>query len=371
MHAKRQSSAWRKWHDLAMGGDTGRRRLIPWRPGPEGLTPIGWAIGGMLALALAVAGGVIAVLFAVGQFHGFQKEPLSAASLYDLLKIGFAFAAGVGGVVALVTAYRRQRVAELAHALAARTEGREAARVFNERFAAAAGQLGDDRPAVRLAGVYAMAGLADDWAQQRQTCVNVLCAYLRMPYAPDPGQDAPEADQQAFRASQEVRHTVIRVITDHLQPNRQAASAQDWRDLDLDLTGVIFDGGNFSGARFSGGTVDFTGAEFSGGTVHFRKVRFSGGTVHFSGARFSGGTVHFSGARFSGGTVHFSGARFSGGTVHFSGTTFSGSTVYFGGARFSGGTVDFSAVADWSVPPVLRDWDEPPAGVTLPDPAIS
>ena len=154
--------------------------------------PIGWAIGGMLALALVIATGVIAVLFAVGQFQGFRKEPLTAASLYDLLKIGFAFAAGIGGVVALVTAYRRQRVAEFAHDLAARTEERETARLFNERFATAAGQLGDDRSAVRLAGVYAMAGLADDWAEQRQVCVNVLCAFLRMPYEPDPGGDAPE-----------------------------------------------------------------------------------------------------------------------------------------------------------------------------------
>src|SRR5262245_32734344 len=35
---------------------------------------------------------------------------------------------------------------------------------LNERFATAADQLGSDKPAaVRLAGVYAMAGLADDW----------------------------------------------------------------------------------------------------------------------------------------------------------------------------------------------------------------
>jgi hypothetical protein len=33
---------------------------------------------------------------------------------------------------------------------------------LNERFATAAGQLGDDKPpAARLAGVYAMAGLAE------------------------------------------------------------------------------------------------------------------------------------------------------------------------------------------------------------------
>jgi hypothetical protein len=48
-------------------------------------------------------------------------------------------------------------------------------RTFNERFATAAGQLGSDKPAVRLAGVYAMAGLADDWKGNRQTCIDVLC----------------------------------------------------------------------------------------------------------------------------------------------------------------------------------------------------
>lgn len=29
----------------------------------------------------------------------------------------------------------------------------------------------------------AHARLADDWTEQRQACIDVLCAYLRMPYA--------------------------------------------------------------------------------------------------------------------------------------------------------------------------------------------
>ena len=64
--------------------------------------------------------------------------------------------------------------------------------------------------AVRLAGVYAMAGLADDWPENRQTCVDVLCGYLRMPYEPDPGDEAPGPERLAFRAGPEVRHTAIR-----------------------------------------------------------------------------------------------------------------------------------------------------------------
>ncbi len=82
-----------------------------------------------------------------------------------------------------------------------RTLAEQRTRTLNERFATAAEQLGSDKPAVRLAGVYAMAGLADDWEENRQTCVDVLCAYLRMPYEPDPGPDAPEPNDLPSRPS--------------------------------------------------------------------------------------------------------------------------------------------------------------------------
>jgi hypothetical protein len=271
-------------------------------------------------------------------------------------------------------------------------------RTLNERFATAAGQLGDDKPpAVRLAGVYAMAGLADDREENRQTCVDVLCGYLRMPYEPDPGQDAPGPERLEFRASREVRHTVIRVIAAHLRKD----AAVSWQGLDFDFAGVVFDGGSFHRAEFSGGTVDFYDATFSGGTVYFGEATFSGGAVTFHGAAFSGGTVDFHGATFSGGTVTFGEATFSGGAVTFGeatfsggtvdfgdawfsggtvtfggatfsgdrvtfhGAAFSGGTVTFGGAWFSGGAVDFTAPRDWSHPPVF-DWtDTPPPGVKL------
>src|ERR1700748_705281 len=108
-------------------------------------------------------------------------------------------------------------------------------RTLNERFPTAPGQLANDRPpAVRLAGVYAMAGLADDWEENRQTCIDVLCAYLRLPYDPDPGSEGPAGERLAFRASREVRHTVIRVITAHLRD----AAGVSWHGLNFDFTGV-------------------------------------------------------------------------------------------------------------------------------------
>ena len=284
---------------------------------------------------------------------------------------------------------------------------------LNERFAAAAEQLGGDKPpAVRLAGVYAMAGLADDWEDKRQTCIDVLCGYLRIPDTPDASPNAPRPEL-ALRGGSEVRHTVIRIITEHLQIDKVeakaagkdvVAKAKSWADLNFDFTGAVFDGGDFSDAWFLG-SVSFSGAQFSGGTVSFRSAAFtdeatvdfsgavfSGGTVDFSGAQFvHGGTVRFSGAAFtdgatvsfsratfgdgevnfseavfSGGTVDFGGAEFSGGTVDFSGAEFSGGDVSFVTAIFAGGTVDFSTPGDWSTPPAFPWTDTLPPGVKLP-----
>jgi uncharacterized protein YjbI with pentapeptide repeats len=231
-----------------------------------------------------------------------------------------------------------------------KTLGEQRTRTLNERFATAADQLGSDKPAIRLAGVYAMAGLADDWPENRQTCVDVLCAYLRMPYEPEPGDEAVEAERLAFRASREARHTVIRVITAHLKEGADLS----WQGLNFDFTGVVFDGGDFIDAVFSGGRVDFREAEFSGGRVNFVGAKFSGSEVWFHGAKFSGGEVRFVGAEFSGGKiifgvhtefsgarVHFIGAKFSGGEVYF-GETVSGGRVSFGRAEFSGGHFRFN-----------------------------
>ena len=85
------------------------------------------------------------------------------------------------------------------------------------------------------------------------------------------------------------------------------------------------------------------------------------------GAQFTGGTVHFHAATFCGSEVNFSRAGFTGSEVSFNGAGFTGGTVDFTRADFTGGTVSFSG-AQWPVPPLLPDWDDPPPGVVLPLP---
>ena len=297
--------------------------------------PIGWALAACFAAAALGLAGLTWLALALLHHPKLPQPP--TVSLHDfigVLQLVFASVAGAGALVALVMAYRRQRVAETATA-------HDRSRVLNERFTTIAGQLGDDQAAVRLAGVHAMAGLADDWEENRQTCIDILCAYLRMPYEPEPGDDAPAQERLAFRSGREVRHTVIRIITAHLRHNAPVS----WQGLNFDFTGVVFDGGDFSKAVFSGGTVSFDDAVFSGGRVSFGGAVFSGGEVSFGSAMFfSGGEVSLGGAVFSGGEVSFGSASFCGGEVSFGSASFSGGRVYFGGAAFSGGEVSFGGV---------------------------
>lgn len=274
-------------------------------PGPPQLWRIGYALAACFVVALGGLAGLWLVALAL---LGHPRLPRSGViSLHDAVGVAqlvFASVAGAGALVALVMAYRRQRVAEAATALdkerwqAAAAHDRT--QLLNERFTAIAGQLGDDQAAVRLAGVHAMAGLANDWMENRQTCVDVLCAYLRMPYEPDPGLGAPAAQRFAFQGNRQVRHTVIRVISAHLR----RSAVVSWQGLNFDFSGVVFDGADFIDATFSGGSVSFYGSVFAGGDVNFYGAEFSGGRVNFYGAEFSGSQVNFAGASFSGGEVH-------------------------------------------------------------------
>lgn len=119
-----------------------------------------WPVGRVLVLAFAAAVLVAAAVFYTGwdllDARGLKPEHrIDSKTLFDLVKLSFGVVAGAGALVALIVAYRRQRVDE---------DGalREATRLHTERFTTAVGQLGNEAAAVRLGGVHALAGLADD-----------------------------------------------------------------------------------------------------------------------------------------------------------------------------------------------------------------
>ncbi|XKH55140.1 pentapeptide repeat-containing protein (plasmid) [Citricoccus nitrophenolicus] len=332
-------------------------------PGAAGRSPLWmilvWAAIGLVIMAFLITGVVLLVVSVPGWFPKFpalvptsmppgqgntpgSSPGLLAASVTAAALLG---AGAVGGVGIL-----RQRSTERTHQLEqtrydleqirydleqARHDAELVSRL-RDRYSKAAEQLSHDNAAVRLAGVYATAGLADDWlargqADEAQVCIDLLCAYQRLPLYPGGTQDD--------RPDREVRQTITRVIVHHLQDPQGKAS---WCGMDFDFTGATFTGDpDFSGTTFIGDTVNFSDATFIGDTVSFSRSTFGGGLVKFSDVTFTGDLVDFSNATFCGGDVEFCRSTFTGETVSFSRSTFSSDLVDFSGATFTVDSVNF------------------------------
>ncbi|MFC5833141.1 pentapeptide repeat-containing protein [Nonomuraea insulae] len=289
----------------------------------------------------------------------------------EAARTALAAAAGVGAAVTLLLAVRRQRHQELA---AAHTTHDAAERRVTELYTKAAEQLGNAQAPVRLVGLYALERLAQDTPALRQTIVDVLCAYLRMPYVLPAEQDRHEKIRAAQRAAQraartpgtarpgatggrdpheerQVRLTAQRILTAHLRYQPPPGPRRWWRgrlpdpnpgyweNLRLDLTGATLIDFNLTRCRLR--TAGFGGATFTG-SARFREATFTS-TARFDSATFTReaefGEATFTGdAEFGGATFtsvsRFDAATFTGG-ARFDAATFSGAAG-FGGATFTG-----------------------------------
>jgi hypothetical protein len=229
---------------------------------------------------------------------------------------------------------------------------RQGLQAFNERFATAAEKLGDAEAATRLAGVYAMAALADDWKDQRQMCIDVLCGYMRLPYQPTPAQHSSAHGLPGYKVGErEVRLAILRTVRDHLRKDAKSS----WQGCIFRFHRAVFDGGNLSYIVMSKGYMSFYHAKFVGHTLDLRHAVFTGGTTDFQEAEFLGGTVDLRHAEFlPGSTVKFPDCKLTDGKVDVRHAKFAGGTVDFSTAAFSGnGTIDIQDPEVYAAPPGL------------------
>ena len=150
---------------------------------------------GILTVTVIVAGIGITTLVVMLLIADGAPDTERAKLQIEALKYGLGFFAAAGAVAALLVAVRRQLLAEHAHDLSERnhrlalqaqahTETDATERRVTDLYTKAVEQLGSTDAAVRLGGLYALERVAQNNPTQRQTIVNVFCAYLRMPYTP-------------------------------------------------------------------------------------------------------------------------------------------------------------------------------------------
>ncbi|MEU4836362.1 pentapeptide repeat-containing protein [Streptosporangium sp. NPDC023615] len=333
---------------------------------------VGAAVGGTLWWLLADL-AVVAVPAPPGAPPAASGGTIGARG--EMLRTALAAGAGVGAAITLALAFRRQRHQELATLItshyaertAEHTERDATERRVTDLYTKAVEQLGHAKAAVRLGGLYALERLAQDNPGHRQTIVNVICAYLRMPYTPpapvpDPAQQRQEALRAARRRYQatrsgktallagpssagtddnegerQVRLTAQRILGEHLRDQRTTqeldsghpADTRFWDGMRLDLSDATLIDLNLQHCRIT--NAWFGGATFTGNTG-FDGATFTG-NAWFDGATFIG-NAWFGGATFTR-DAWFGGATFTRDAV-FVRATFARS-ARFGGATFSGG----------------------------------
>ncbi|WP_258906929.1 pentapeptide repeat-containing protein [Actinokineospora sp. UTMC 2448] len=339
---------------------------------PPSKRAVAAAVGGVVV----VVGGLLALLWSLVE-GGSPQAPTQL----ELVRIGLTVLLGTGGLFGLYLAWRRQRSTEIALAqkqqdqadvarayelqreTAETTRHDAEARRITELYTKAVEQLGSDKAPVRLGGLYALERLAQDHGEQRQTIVNVLCAYLRMPYTPPDNPPVLDditdpavrkeliAEHREQVQEREVRLAAQRILARHLHPGDNPDNPVEtfWTGIDVDLTnatltdldlsgcivhttsfrGATFiDEAWFSGVTFTGNVIS-AGAIFTGSAI-FTEATF-GGAASFRQATFTD-VADFDRATFTR-QANFAGVAFT--DVYFSGATFTGNAV-FGGATFTG-----------------------------------
>ena len=210
--------------------------------------------------AVAVAAFVVTMWLLAIASHAKPGTDRANARL-DAVRTGLAAGAGAGAAVGLMLAFRRQHHQEIATIL---TDLDATERRITELYTKAVEQLGNDKAPVRLGGLYALERLAQDNLAQRQTIVNVICAYLRMPFSPTAPatKQEPEATEEqgepatnteartdeagdTWQQERQVRLTAQRILAGHLRDDRakdqrftDPRGSRFWPNTRLDLDGA-------------------------------------------------------------------------------------------------------------------------------------
>ena len=225
---------------------------------------------------------------------------------------------------------------------------------LRRRFVTTTAQFADPSPEVRLAGVYALEALTDDWIDRgnhtdAQTCINYLCGYLTRPYTPptqDPhlrqtvvSPDIGTAVQRTYIHPHDdlnVRQAITRTIARHLQPDNH----HSWSNYNYDLTGTYFHNADFTNCVFRG-IIEFAEAHFDGQDTSFAHTEFHGPIASFRRARFYGDQTSFVQAQFHSPLTSFHFVDFYSSRTLFGESEFHGKRTNFYRARFHSGWTSF------------------------------
>jgi flagellar basal body-associated protein FliL len=315
----------------------------------------------LIVAAVVFTVSTVAILFAIGTTQHSSKSPgpkvdaASSGEIFEVVRLSLLVVAGLGGLVALVVTYRRQLVAEEAHArqhrISAQDQEQAISRRATELYTQAVEQLTSPLAAIRVGGMYALERLGEENEGYRQVVVDVLCAYLRTSISVTKDELAALADGFLADVTDpdvipkediQVRMVAQRILTGHQRKPRLVEGAVQslnalpktksyWAGIDLNLSDATLI--HFDASRCTFQSVSFERSRFRGvckfsDTTFEEPVWFD--RAHFDHALFDKATfsqdVRFFEVKFHY-WASFDNARFMGETT-FNAATFSGVVAF-------------------------------------------
>ncbi|TFH53029.1 hypothetical protein E4J66_05540 [Actinomyces viscosus] len=262
-----------------------------------------------------------------GWYIGATHDPL------DRIKVTLTALGGVGAVGYLVIKYRERSALERGEA--------------DDKFVRAVQQLGDASPQVRIAGVYALADVADTYeGPYHQRVVDILCGYLRTDrllkdangetrYATN--KDGTSDHDKPLSADRAVESTILSVLAKHLKTVSENSfdnitTPGPWSHCTLNLHGTtLTESIHFTGSHIgalNAESLKLTGCATFQDSIFTNPVVFTNSIftqdVDFSCVRFARRAV-FSSVTFMK-KINFTGTHFS--NVYFDGATFEHRTLF-------------------------------------------
>ena len=214
-----------------------------------------WMVGSALVLAVGI---LLSWLFWDDLRSG--QEHLSAT----IRNLGLV----IGGVIAILLALWRSRVAERQAETAQRQADTAERGLLNERYQRGAEMLGSNALSVRLGGIYALQRLAEEHSEEFHVQIlRLFCTFVRNPPPWKDGTDEQEAAGQTLPKIRTLREDVQAVMAAigarrkeqvHLEGaarfplDLHGAKLSDAILVNANLFGAIFLQANLSGARLLG-----------------------------------------------------------------------------------------------------------------------
>ena len=176
-----------------------------------------------------------------GIFSGWSLEENTSTPL-ERIKVSLTILGGIGGIGYLVIKFRERSALERSEA--------------DEKLVRAVQQLGDTSPQVRIAGVYALADVADTYeGPYHQRVVDILCGYLRTDrlLKDANGETRYATNKDGFfnydhplSSDGPVESAILSIIASHLRPlqtapknKRNKTDLGPWSSYRIDLHNTI------------------------------------------------------------------------------------------------------------------------------------